>query len=299
MFLDYLYSPFDKLDISDKTATALHHLGEYFEVARLRAKVQQFWEQNLKIDTCGIYYEHALIFRDETIRRAVVLKCCENIQMIQPNSHLFAVSDTQLWLDVLEELKKGGGVKVISSELSSLISLFCVQHKEELDAETFATLTDESVLPVISFGAALQLIKLEKALLPPSDANDTAADDSELSNLQERCVEALASSWELLADPGVEKPLASNPAVLSRVLTRAAAIAKEKLHESQTRAKQAECVLPTQVVITGAKKQSVNGVYFRSDTFCNGAPHYHEVRLFASQDFLFKNGYWKLAINHP
>ena len=124
-------------------------------------------------------YEHAKLFNDRKAYRVVVEKCIDNLCSVKTDSHLMKVSNAQFWLDVLQSKSKAREHNH-QQVMSTLISAFCSQHKDELDAETFLNLTDQSVLPTLSVEAAMDLMALEMSFVPaPSSADD-------LSNLQKR-----------------------------------------------------------------------------------------------------------------
>lgn len=261
--LDYLYSPSDALDIAHDNAAALHHLGQYFGIASLRKRARQFWKDSMTIAQCGTYYGHAKIFQDDKLVQAVVKKCCQDFDDIETDSHLFAVSDVHLWLEILKE---NAGLPDVF--LCSLIASFCLDRQNEMDAETFTKLTREELLPVVGSEAALHLLKLEKIFYLLHDTNT-------LSALQERCVEALAKSWKDSDSSKVAKFLAEevNPLVMSQVLMLTTERAKNELQEAERKFNGLRGVLPKEIVVAGAGIAAVNGVYGRT-RFFNNAPVY-------------------------
>ena len=102
--LDFVYT--GKLQITTDTATALHYLGGYFEVRRLRWEVKQFWKKDLTVRNCGIYYEHAKIFQDDKIKTAAINMCTINIKDLDTSSSLVSILDAEFWLDVLRHAEK-------------------------------------------------------------------------------------------------------------------------------------------------------------------------------------------------
>ena len=255
VLLDYLYNAWsDELAITNENATALHHLGTYFEVTLLREKVQQFWEANLSLENCALYYEHARVFNDEKVVKAVVEKCCEHLDAIDPDSDLMAVSDENLWQDILRSNKQP------NSYLSTLILQFCLTHPDDVDALAFWSLTEASFMPVVAFEAAVPLLKIEKAMNAEPESSSNDQDDSlELSSLQERCVTALASNWKFLDTPSIHKSLATfDSRVLSCALIRAVESAKASLLRA------GEGIWPEAILVSGAGTKAVNGMYVRS-----------------------------------
>ena len=194
-FLDYMYANDDDEKelatiITPENAAALHHLAIYFQVARLRQKVLRFWKKTLSLDQCGTYYEHAKILNgsddvDKKLVRLIVQKCCEHLdgkaEWNSNDDRDLSFLDVKLWLEIL---KANSGKK----NAVLLLAEFCSTHQNELDAETFRKLTDETMLPWIRPEDALLWMEVEKAVLWPETV------DAELSNLQERCIEQLVST---------------------------------------------------------------------------------------------------------
>jgi len=256
--LDYQYSRDDELPVTDENATALCFLGQYFGIRRLCVKAEQFWTNSLDATNCAVYYHHALVFHDEKVTQAVIEKCCEQLDWITEDSPLIEVSDDHLWIEV-SKLRRGKP----SPHLSNLILSFCSLHSKSLDRETFQSLTEESLLPVVSFEAAVPLLELEKSIIPLDDG-------VELSSLQKRCVTALATSWKFLNTPGIQKALIKlHPLVSSYALTQAVENAKAEL------LKAGESILPEAILVSGAGSEEVNGMYVRTECYgSNGAPRF-------------------------
>jgi hypothetical protein len=186
--LDYLYSPNDKqLSIGTETATALHYLGQYFEMRHLRWDAKQFWQTDLTVENCATYYEHACLFSDDKVHKAVADVVRRGILSITPASPFFAVSGPDFWLEILHQ----GFIATRDSSrhVSILLAELCSRH-EDMDAELFRQLVDATHLPKIHSDAAFKLIELEERIAGVSE--------TELSSLQERCVGALSNNWKFL-----------------------------------------------------------------------------------------------------
>ena len=217
VFLDYLYSEDDELNsCTPENAVALRHLGEYFGMESLRSSALRFCAADMKntSDNYGMYYEHAKIFSDEEILKMLVERCCSvDLPCIPINSGLALVSDAQFWLATLKE--NNGKPNVW---LASLITDFCVINKDDLDADTFFQLTDESALPELPPITGVLLMEIEKRFLPTSSTNL-----EELTSIQNRAVEALVKVWRQL-DPSenwlLERATTINPLVASKLMTR-------------------------------------------------------------------------------
>jgi len=248
VFLDYLYvlsSDDFSLAMTNRNATALHHLAKYFGVARLRKRVLQFCRNNLEHTNWHVYYEHSKIFHDDEIRHLVLKNCSRELQDISPNGSLMKVSDSNLWIDVLQLLKEQ---KSTTEHVAILIATFCAERTDQLDADTFLKLTDGDLLPSISWRAALSLLESERKILAEGDT-------STLSSLQERCIEGMVSSWDRLDTSILQKSLERlSPLVLATVFIRTT-------KQAQT---MVESVIPVGVVISGESFKSVHGTYCRA-----------------------------------
>ena len=221
-FLDYLYSWNDQIDLSYKNAAALRFLGKYFGADRVSRKAELYWKNSMTTQECVLYYEHSKVFSDEDLAAAVIRKCATSVQRITgPTSPIFQASDDQLWLGILEQ-DKGAH----SLHLSFLVASYCLAEGVRLDAETFQRMTTEDYLPSIRPDVALDLLKLERKWVP------TRKNSSELTCLQNRCIDALASKWPTLDQ--YEKELASlGSVVVSRLLARSVKMAHRVVVESR------------------------------------------------------------------
>ena len=183
LVLDFLYAPYLRVQVTTENATALHWLGQYLGIRRLRWEAKQFWKQDLTTETCGTYYEHAFWLRDDQVLSYVTRFIQENIEAIDTSSRVVHVPDPTFWVTVCEH---SAMTKYLSIHLSQLINAFCCQN--EVDAPTFAKLTQEKYLPVIHGHVALSFLDLERTIMAPHPAT--------LSSLQTRCLDALARVWK-------------------------------------------------------------------------------------------------------
>ncbi|CAB9529651.1 nervous system development [Seminavis robusta] len=221
--LDYLYDEYKPLHIDTKTATALHYLGEYLDIHRLRWDALQFCKKNLSLDNADIYYEHAMTFQNESILGILAKFLGEKILHISPEAKILQTSSPDLWVNALEHISKNEST---SRHISKLVAKFAQNNPDALDLETFQSLTSLEITPQIEWNAALTLCVLE----------DKAAKEStkELSQLQERCSDSLAQNWEsfLLTDDATTKLLRERkPDFLVDLLLKSLKDAASKLTE--------------------------------------------------------------------
>jgi len=235
LMLDFLYVPFhlDSLNLSLDNATALHWLGQYFEIPRLRWDAYQFCRKNLTPETCGTYYEHAYALQDTKILKLARKFCKENIGTIPVYStRLVHLPDPTFWLELFEERKSTEQEYSLADmdNLSKLVNAFCVHNEHQLDAETFKQLTEESNLLWIHSYAALSLLDLEQKIVSPDPAT--------LSSLQERCIDALVRDWktahifaESLPSPSMDRLQQMNPLVFRTLFVRSLQTARDEFHQ--------------------------------------------------------------------
>jgi len=85
--LDYAYE--GKLQLKTENSTALDSMAKYFDMRRLRWEAKQFWQKDIQqATTCGTYYEHARMLKDDKILNVAVATCSENIMNIDTSSLL-------------------------------------------------------------------------------------------------------------------------------------------------------------------------------------------------------------------
>ena len=208
--LYFLSATHDSLTIQTENATALSFLAKFFDMPHLQLSSNAFWRQDVhSAHTCGTYYEHAFILQDEEIKQAAAAVCADKIWSIPKTSRLLHVPDASFWLELVargplsmqnaaEEMSKGGsdrGEKAqfynfvgteFSRRMSTLIVDFC-RFNRPLDKNVFRALTHETALPCVDGEAAIWMLELERLFDEP--------DDSKLTPLQERCIEAFARDW--------------------------------------------------------------------------------------------------------
>jgi hypothetical protein len=196
-FLDYIYSRF-----SDTARSCQHDLiqidfgflwfANYFGMSKLKSDLDLVLAAKLNLSTSAEFLGYALELGLQHIVDAVISLCSENLFQLNDIEKededwyfetLAEVFDADCLLSVLT--KKNADV-AISRNASKLVAAFCGLHN--IDVETFQALTCDTLLPDIDSGAALQLLEKERVLI-------IAAPDTLISNLQERCIDALARDF--------------------------------------------------------------------------------------------------------
>jgi hypothetical protein len=240
--LDYLYHLGPNMPFTTENATALYYMAKYFDMDRLRWDAKQFWKRDLeRVGACGTYLEHAYLLQVDKILQPANRACMANIMSMDTTSRLVHVPDSSFWLKLLasdrpmqEKMTKDRdsdsdfsdssssdeatvvSQSVFSCHVSVLIAEF-VKHVP-VDTPTFQKLTSKKSLPSIHYQAALPLMDSERAVVAP--------DDSVLTCLQGRCINAIAANWE---DFDPEDMLVSqNKLVLSELVVRGFAAARRE-----------------------------------------------------------------------
>ena len=238
--LDFVYSSNDKaLNINTENCTALHYLGQYFEIRRLRWLARQFWKKDLSLKNVDVYYEHAKIFHDDKLLQAVAVTCSYNIMKIKVTSRIVQISHPDMWVEILEEANDCPYTRL---HISSLIAENCSNNAT--DFETFQRLTPEEKLPKIAFDAASKFSDLEDRIGVTDDGegNRESEADHNLSSLQQRCIESISENWEKL-DVASQETMdflkRKKPSFLAELLAKSLIRAKTAIEAAKERAEEA------------------------------------------------------------
>lgn len=199
--LDYLYARDDQqlkqalLPLTRDTATAVHYLASRLEMRRLGWEASQFWENDLALANCHVYYQHAKTCDNfYPVLDAVARVCETHFLAILPESPLivFCSSEPTFWLHILKGLPK---TKQISLHACRLVTEICILNKERVDASLFDALTDAKFLPTIDFESAKDLLILHEYYQAKKGELCDEPTVSGTTNLQLRCVNAIAEQW--------------------------------------------------------------------------------------------------------
>lgn len=205
--LDYAYGA-PTLQCTTETATALHYLGQYLEMRRLRWEARQYWWKDMCLENYAIYYQHAQLFHDERIlQRMQVSLGSEQLKQLPLDSELLRVMDPNFLLTLLQTasliLEVDHDLSGYASRLISGMLEHCVLETDEnndrlggdmdespkaVDANLFVQITDASYIPVIDSCVAVNLLLMERRLVKPPE--DT------LTCLQQRCLISLSDDWQ-------------------------------------------------------------------------------------------------------
>jgi BTB/POZ domain len=194
--LDYLYQADKPLEITVETATALHHLGEYFEVNQLRWDAKQFCKAAISVQNVAIFHKHSLMFHDLSIHDSVVEFVSGHITEFSYDSDITKTFDKDLWLEVLDRIDPED--RKVCEAASGVICDFVCSHSQtkDLDLAAFHDLTEMKALPVLDYRASLLLCIIEDELeVDSGKEEDLRNNDNILSPIEERAATALANHY--------------------------------------------------------------------------------------------------------
>ncbi|KAL3908672.1 MAG: hypothetical protein SGILL_008394, partial [Bacillariaceae sp.] len=185
----------EPLKITEQTATALHWLGEYFDVRNLRCDALDFCKKNVSLKNIHLYYKRASRLHDEVIMNLVASFANIFLEKIEKDSPILRLAKPTFWLMVLQKAESESG---LSDERSLHWSKLVAEigNNIDIDLETFNGLTQLTSMPLVDSNVALQLCELSDALC--SEGTPKSSNQSTLENmaLQQRCAVALARDWE-------------------------------------------------------------------------------------------------------
>ncbi|KAL3926148.1 MAG: hypothetical protein SGBAC_013587 [Bacillariaceae sp.] len=179
--LDYMIYT-GEVHCTTENSTALHYLGNYFGVKKLRWHVKKFLKQDIRASNSHIYFIHSTLFQDEQILSAVMGACVSDLMAIDVSSQLLQVTSAGFWLNVIERAPQTVGFR---EHLNKLISKYC-RHHPDMELTTFKALSSRENLPQMHLSAALCFSQ---------QTHFAILEDGEDSDLQSRCLECIAEKW--------------------------------------------------------------------------------------------------------
>lgn len=204
--LDYVYAPDGPLEINTQTATALHHLGEYFEMRNLRWDAKRFCQNDISLDNVDTYYQHGTLFHNETILSITADFLGRNIANVSLDLPIVQNTDPELWVQATQSVDPAH-----TSHWSEIVNRVGHIHMNDLDKETFQNLTVPSAMPQVDAQVALDMVELEDRL---DDLCDEFVDEDDLvetmTSLQERCTTSLSQIWQELETKSYDQDFLTN-----------------------------------------------------------------------------------------
>ena len=222
--LDYMYG--QPLTLNSENSTALHFLGDFFGLRRLRNEAKTFWQSDLAAWNVATYYRDAIVFRDSKVVKAVERACCQDeiLSSFQPDSPILRVPNPRLWLYLVRHVDPRH-----SAHLSRLVARYCSEHV--VDPNTFASLMTPEHLPHIDYSVTWTLLDLERIIAGDGSGTGAAA----LSSLQDRCIAALEQRWSEL-DVNHANLSQQSPTFLAELFQRTMRVAQQwHRHQETTR----------------------------------------------------------------
>lgn len=235
LLLDYVYGDKHVLSIDCNSATAVHSLGDYFEMPALCIEALQFVLADMTLENVVTYYNHAVVLSNNAIHETVAKFLGKNIKQNNPGiwTTLANESAPRLWQEVSKSVDCQD--KDASYALSNLICKFATCNMDKLDATTFQDLTMAHTMPHVCPRAALGLWELEDAFCTQGKPFSVSGEvGGQECSLQARCESSLLEDpvmlERLLADEVTVRGFKMGhryPPYLVEVLVKALAKANE------------------------------------------------------------------------
>lgn len=181
--LDFIYFHDYDIKITTDNAVALRQLAKMLKILMLEMMAANFILKDIGINNLVTYVSDCCYFNDVQVTKVVVEKCSANLRSIPISDRLWVVIEPDIFLQVISSPLIDRGA--ISRHLSILLREYLDLHQYEINAELFATLTSESIIPVVDRTVALPLIEL-------SDCYNS----KECEELQKRCAFTVACYWQ-------------------------------------------------------------------------------------------------------
>jgi len=197
MLLDYMYSAQTVVQLSPETAPGMRYLSQFFGVRNLFENVMKFIQRDLSLRTVVKYYQAARELDDKKIANLAARHCARNIHLIDTSHELFEVMDPEFFAKMLSS----PGLDERKLHVSLLVTKYCQLHRDEMSAETFLAITDETNLPVVHHTAAISLLGIEADLVVATNV----ANMMDMTSLQERCIKGLAAHWRAITEQDPEQ----------------------------------------------------------------------------------------------
>jgi hypothetical protein len=287
--LDYMYSPDNKLDITTKNIPAVMALADYLDIASVRDKIAKYCHQNLTLATCAIFYGYGEDYIIPSLRTSSIETCYMNFLAICPDTSSTAFdSRLTFWFDLRKHIKDEEWLLHFSRHIAA----FCVSHKANLTINDFYRVTNSKFLPKIHPKAAEQLIQVELGLA------NMQSDATKLSNLQVRCIDAIADAWKTHTC-SKKRLVCFSPLVLSTLLIMIA----DKASTESFRLSEINRIQVSNVPHTHGNNSYLQGVY-SLDPNCSYGSHcfVKEGQWNDKQSWFYlylQEDQWRTAVLYP
>ncbi|KAL3904121.1 MAG: hypothetical protein SGILL_010192 [Bacillariaceae sp.] len=240
MFLDYIYAPWEDLKICTDVATALHFLGEYFDIHCLRWDCVQFLKKDLSCENLHMYYKHAEALHNSTFMNAVEIFVNENLLEIDDLNPIISAASPTLWARALNTRRKESGDESSrpldwSLHWSRLLSEIGSENFRKMDKNTFDALANEKILPTVAESAALPLCELHDRLHTgeSSGLSNVTEELAQGTLLHARCAAALSATWQDIGEDSLEQLQDRKPEFLAHLLVKCLEKAKADLENTR------------------------------------------------------------------
>jgi len=157
VFLDFVYSSVDPLDIWTGSAVALLELSNHLGCRACFTKVQGFIQADLSAKTSPIYILDASLFAAEKVLCAAIKVCAASFEEIPE------VSLMELEPHLFEAVVENESFACSSNQFSVCVAKYLERHEDECTAELVANLTRSEKMPEVDSKALLSLLRFSVA----------------------------------------------------------------------------------------------------------------------------------------
>jgi BTB/POZ domain len=205
-FLKYMYSIRDDAAaqiITEEVVVALHFLAKVLQVPCLRDDTERFYKKNLSVLNCYKYHHLAYSLADEEIMEEVTKTVLANLSKIKVQQEIMSKFHAiEFWKHIAFSKHR-----IHSSterlQISTLIGCFCKLHRNSLSMDNFILLTNVRCMPILHHHIALILLEISREFLATQVTDD-------LSRLQIRCLDSIATAWKAwMSEPNFQETLST------------------------------------------------------------------------------------------
>lgn len=215
-FLDFLYTGGSVLRLTPKTMVGLKSLADYFDVQVLSVKVAKYWKSQIRIETLDQSYDVVVSVGDAEMKDYIIRMAANSLvegvtsQPVYPPSFQRAapiktkwpfIRHECFWLGFVDHLKQIQKETYATrrNEMSEALSVSVAEYLASADcisSETWHTVTDTLILPVIHYSAAGQFLQAESSKVRQVQSSQ----QSEISSVTQRCITSLSENLEKLTN---------------------------------------------------------------------------------------------------
>lgn len=187
VFLDFVYGEDDIESVEDKEqAYAVYEQAEFFETPLLKQAVTNWCRKRLSWQNVPEFLSELERFEDaDPLVRMAVDVCADNFEDL--GTDFGSQIEPRYMAMILERLEETGFNFARGVDYVSEILLQTCKERDDMDEQSFLSVTDSRFLPTAPVEAVMRLAAAEAKFCEPT---------LEPTSLQMRCIKALSENWE-------------------------------------------------------------------------------------------------------